>query len=341
MKRIALIPAYKPDEKMIQTAKELYFEGFEVIIVNDGSTKDYDNVFESATEYAHVICHNENRGKGEALKTGLKYIREHFAVPYIVVNADADGQHRTQDIKRIANTAENNRSKLILGSRKMEGKVPLRSRLGNNLTRLVYRFATQAAVYDTQTGLRAYSDKLTDKLLGIEGSRNEYEMNMLMELARDGYEIFEVWIDTVYIDNNSASHFNPVKDSAKIYFEILKFCGSSILSFGVDYGLFCLLSALTGSLVLSNVLARLVSGTVNFTLNKKVVFQSNANAAFAALKYIALAVFILICNTLVLKGLIGFGIAAYTAKIITEIVLFIFNYLIQHSFIFKKEVKAT
>lgn len=341
MKRIALIPAYKPDEKMIQTAKELYFEGFEVIIVNDGSTKDYDNVFESAAEYAHVICHNENRGKGEALKTGLKYIREHFAVPYIVVNADADGQHRTQDIKRIANTAENNRSKLILGSRKMEGKVPLRSRLGNNLTRLVYRFATQAAVYDTQTGLRAYSDKLTDKLLGIEGSRYEYEMNMLMELARDGYEIFEVWIDTVYIDNNSASHFNPVKDSAKIYFEILKFCGSSILSFGVDYGLFCLLSALTGSLVLSNVLARLVSGTVNFTLNKKVVFQSNANAASAALKYIALAVFILICNTLVLKGLIGFGIAAYTAKIITEIVLFIFNYLIQHSFIFKKEVKAT
>lgn len=341
MKRIALIPAYKPDEKMIQTAKELFFEGFEVIIVNDGSTKDYDNVFESATEYAHVICHNENRGKGEALKTGLKYIREHFAVPYIVVNADADGQHRTQDIKRIANTAENNRSKLILGSRKMEGKVPLRSRLGNNLTRLVYRFATQAAVYDTQTGLRAYSDKLTDKLLSIEGSRYEYEMNMLMELARDGYEIFEVWIDTVYIDNNSASHFNPVKDSAKIYFEILKFCGSSILSFGVDYGLFCLLSALTGSLVLSNVLARLVSGTVNFTLNKKVVFQSNTNAAFAALKYIALAVFILICNTLVLKGLIGFGIAAYTAKIITEIVLFIFNYLIQHSFIFKKEVKAT
>ena len=71
------------------------------------------------------------------------------------------------------------------------------------------------------------------------------------------------------------------------------------------------------------------------------VFRSNANAALAALKYIALAVFILICNTLVLKGLTSFGMATYAAKIMTEIVLFVFNYLIQHSFIFKKEVKAT
>lgn len=340
MKRIVLIPAYKPDEKMIQTAKDLYIENFEVIIVNDGSPGEFDTVFDGVSEYAQVLCHQGNKGKGEAIKTGLRFIREHFDIPYIVVNADADGQHRTQDIIRVADAAEKNRSKLVLGSRRMEGKVPLRSRLGNNLTRIVYRLATQSAVYDTQTGLRAYSDRLTDKLIGIEGSRYEYEMNMLMELSRDGFEIFEVWIDTVYIDNNSASHFNPVKDSAKIYFEILKFCGSSFLSFGVDYGLFCLLSSLTGSLVLANVFARMISGTVNFTLNKKVVFQSNANAVPAALKYIALALFILICNTLVLKGLVSFGMASYAAKIIAEIVLFIFNYLIQHSFIFKKEVKA-
>lgn len=341
MKRIVLIPAYKPDEKLIETAKDLFFKGFAVIIVNDGSAEDYDPVFERAGAYAQVLCHPENKGKGEALKTGLRFIRENFDIPYIVVNADADGQHRTQDIIRVADTAEMNRSKLVLGSRRMEGRIPLRSRLGNNLTRLVYRLATQSAVYDTQTGLRAYSDKLTDKLLRIEGSRYEYEMNMLMELSRDGYGIVEVWIDTVYLNNNSASHFHPVKDSAKIYAEILKFCGSSILSFGVDYGLFCLLSALTGSLVLANVFARIVSGTVNFTLNKRVVFRSNANAALAALKYIALAVFILICNTLVLKGLTSFGMATYAAKIMTEIVLFVFNYLIQHSFIFKKEVKAT
>ena len=242
---------------------------------------------------------------------------------------------------RVAKEAETNRSGLVLGSRKLEGKVPLRSRLGNSLTRLVYRLATRSAVYDTQTGLRAYSDKLIDRLIEIEGSRYEYEMNMLMELARDGCDIEEVWIDTVYIDNNSASHFDPIKDSVKIYAEIIKFCASSILSFGVDYGLFCLLSMMTGSLVLSNVFARIVSGTINFTLNKKVVFKSKTNTAFAALNYFALAVFILICNTLVLKGLTSLGITVYAAKIIAEIILFIFNYVIQHSFIFKREVKTT
>ncbi len=341
MKRIVLIPAYKPDEKMIQTAKALNIEGFEVIIVNDGSPGGFDTVFDSVCEYAHVLCHKENKGKGEAIKTGLRFIRGHFDIPYIVVNADADGQHRTQDIIRVAGAAEMNRSKLVLGSRRMEGNIPLRSRLGNSLTRLVFRLATQSPLYDTQTGLRAYSDKLIDRLIKIEGSRYEYEMNMLMELSRDGVETVEVWIDTVYLDNNSASHFDPIKDSAKIYFEILKFCASSFISFILDYCLFCLLSALTGSLVLANVAARIVSGTVNFTLNKKVVFHSNANAAHTAVKYIALAVFVLICNTLVLKGLTSFGLAPFAAKIITEIILFIFNYLVQHSFVFKQEVKAT
>ncbi len=180
MKKLVLIPAYMPDEKMIEVARDLYIEGFEVIVVNDGSPSEFDATFERVKEYAVVLRHDNNRGKGEALKTGLKYIRERFERPYIIVNADADGQHRTQDIIRVADAAEMNRSRLILGSRKMEGKVPLKSRLGNSITRLVYRLSTRSAVYDTQTGLRAYSDKLIDRLIEINGSRYEYEMNMLI-----------------------------------------------------------------------------------------------------------------------------------------------------------------
>ena len=338
--RIALIPAYMPDEKMTQTARKLKQEGFEVVIVNDGSPKEYDSIFEDAAHYAELICHEKNRGKGEALKTGLEFIRRCCEAPYTVVNADADGQHTITDIIRVAQIAEVNRSSLVLGSRRMEGKVPFKSRFGNTITRFVYRLSTKASVYDTQTGLRAYSDKLIDKLIEIKGSRYEYEMNMLLELPREGYEIKEVWIDTVYINNNEASHFDPVKDSAKIYKEIIKFSASSLLSFGVDFGLFCLLSVLTGSLLFSNIFARIVSGTVNFTLNRKVVFRSETNVAAAAAKYFSLAVFVLICNTLVLKGLTSFGLAAFAAKIITETIMFIFNYLVQHSFIFRKEGKT-
>lgn len=340
MKKIALIPAYMPDEKMTAVVRELYGEQFYVVVVNDGSPSEFDEIFENARECAAVLSHDTNRGKGEALKTGMRYIRDHFQPPYTVINVDADGQHRIHDIIRVAQTAAISRSSLVLGSRKLTGKVPFKSRFGNAITRLIYRLTTRTAVYDTQTGLRAYSDKLIDRLIAIDGSRYEYEMNMLMRLPREGCEIMEVWIDTVYINNNASSHFDPVKDSAKIYKEILKFSASSLLSFGVDYGLFCLLSVLTGSLVLSNITARIISGTVNFTLNRKVVFRSQTNAVAAALKYIALAVFILICNTLVLKGLTGFGLAVYGAKIITEAIMFVFSYIVQHSFIFKKEGKT-
>ena len=338
MNRIALIPAYMPDEKMICIVRNLYESGFEIVVVNDGSSDDCYKVFDEAAKFAKVLCHDQNKGKGEALKTGLRFIRSVYNAPYTVVNVYADGQHKIEDIIRVAEASEQNRSCLILGSRKMEGKIPFKSRAGNAITRFVYRLTSGIAVHDTQTGLRAYSDKLVERLAGIKGSRYEYEMNMLMELPRENIEIKEVWITTVYINNNESSHFDAVKDSFRIYREILKFSASSFISFILDYSLFCLLSFLTGSLVLSNVMARLVSGTVNYTVNKRLVFRSRSGL-LSVIKYMLLAAFILVCNTFVLKLLTSMNIAPYAAKIITEILLFALSFIIQRSFIFKKGQK--
>ncbi|MBR5742721.1 MAG: bifunctional glycosyltransferase family 2/GtrA family protein [Clostridia bacterium] len=329
-----------PDEKMIGLVRKLQAAGFETIVVNDGSPAAFDGVFAEAARYAEVLRHEENRGKGEALKTGLRFIRETFDAPYVVVNVDADGQHRLEDVFRVAECAEENRESLVIGSRVFKGRIPFRSRAGNAVTRLVFRLATGVRVYDTQTGLRAYGDRLTERLLRVGGSRYEYEMKMLMELAREKREIREVRIDAVYIDGNASSHFHPVRDSAKIYGEILKFSASSLISFGVDYALFCLFSALTGSVVFSNIAARILSGALNFTLNKKIVFRSGAKAAPALVRYISLAVLILLLNTLILEGLTAVGLAAYVAKIITETVLFVFSYLAQHGFVFRREGKT-
>ncbi|MBP3781856.1 MAG: phosphodiester glycosidase family protein [Butyrivibrio sp.] len=335
MKRIALIPAYMPDDKLITIVRQLYEAGFEIIIVNDGSSDDCIKVFEESSRYAKVLCHEKNQGKGKALKTGLKFINSVYEAPYTIVTVDADGQHRIEDVIRVAQASEQNRSCLILGSRKMEGKVPFKSLAGNAITRFVYRLSTGISVYDTQTGLRAFSDKLIPRLIEIDGSRYEYEMNMLTALPREGVEIKEVWISTVYIDDNKSSHFNAVKDSFLIYREILKFSASSFVSFIVDYCLFCLLSALGLSLVFANVTARIFSGTINYTINKRKVFKSRSGAA-SALKYALLAAFIIICNTLILEMLTGMNMPYYTAKILTEIVLFALSYLIQRRFIFTK-----
>ena len=80
-KRIALIPAYEPDEQLVALAEELEREDFAVIVVNDGSGADSADVFREAARWAQVLTHPRNRGKGAALKTGLRYIAAHFDVP--------------------------------------------------------------------------------------------------------------------------------------------------------------------------------------------------------------------------------------------------------------------
>ncbi len=159
-KRIVLIPAYKPDSKMLDLLDQLSNLDFTIIVVNDGSGSAFDSIFEEAEDIATVITHCENKGKGEALKTGIAYISNHFSEPYVIVTADADGQHRVKDIIRVSVEATDHPDSLILGSRKLNKNVPLRSRFGNAVTRSVYHLASKTKVYDTQTGLRAFSNKL-------------------------------------------------------------------------------------------------------------------------------------------------------------------------------------
>ena len=335
--RIALIPAYQPGDPLLGILQELQQEGYEIVVVNDGSDARFDPVFRIAGTYGAVLTHPENQGKGAALKTGMTYIRAHFDPPYTVVTADADGQHRIGDICQVTMAAETHPETLILGSRPLGKGVPLRSKLGNTITRWVFRLSTGSAVYDTQTGLRAFSDLLLDRMLSIPGSRYEYEMNVLMDCSRSGVPMLEKQIETVYLDGNSASHFDTVKDSFRIYKEILKFSVSSLTSFLVDYGLFCLLSIATGQLVLANVLARIVSASLNYTMNKYLVFAHRGRTARSAVSYFLLAALLLILNTGILRVLTALGIHPFAAKIGTELLLFLLSFTAQHTVVFRKE----
>ena len=261
-KRIALIPAYEPEKEMVKIAKELKEEGFCVVIVNDGSSQECDSLFVQASEYAAIYTHTHNRGKGAAIKTGLEYIKNNFSIPYVIVTVDADGQHKVDDFLRVVKVAEENPNSLILGSRRFQGNVPWRSRLGNSITRMVYKVSSGLDVFDTQTGLRAFSDRMVEEMLSVRGERYEYEMNVLLELARKE-DIKEVEIATVYLNDNRSSHFSTIKDSYRIYKEIIRFASSSLTSFLVDYGLYCLLFMISGAMVVSSILARMVSASLN------------------------------------------------------------------------------
>ena len=308
---------------------ELLESGFKVIVVDDGSGLKYKKYFDNLN--TKVISYKENKGKGFALKTGLKYIKDNFK-HYTVVTMDSDGQHKVSDAIKLCDYTKKHPKELVLGSRKRDENVPLRSFLGNTITRSVYRMVTKTDIYDTQTGLRCFTDLLIDYMLEIPGDRYEYEMNVLLESSGYNIKIKEITIETIYIENNAKSHFNTVKDSWKIYKEILKFSLSSIISFIIDYFLCLLLVFTTRSVALSNIVARIVSSLVNYNINKKVVFKGKSNNSF--IKYYLLVIFILVLNTVVLTILSSFLNIA-VAKLLTELILFTVSLSVQRKFIFK------
>lgn len=360
---IALIPAYEPDQKIKTIAADFKKRGLDIVIVDDGSGPDYRELFEELESIATVLTHDQNRGKGAALKTGMRYINKYMAYTEsvltpsgtqtvsgrdaVIVTVDADGQHLPDDVERVAEIAAARHDALVLGSRALEEDVPVRSRFGNSVTRHVYSAATGVRVHDTQTGLRAFHRSMIPKLLGIEGERYEYEINMLLKLAAEGVPIIEERIETVYEDNNSGSHFRTFRDSFRVYREIIKFSASSLASFAIDYGMYALLLAATGAagiangLIISNIGARLVSGAANYTLNRKLVFRSRTGFAKSAAQYFALAAFILAGNTIVLSTLAGtLGINSLIAKLITEAVFFVISWTVQKYVIFFREEGA-
>lgn len=221
-KIIVLIPSFEPDDKLISLVDGLSKENVDIIIVDDGSGLDYKHIFDKCMGNANIIFYDKNQGKGYALKTGFKYIKDNYNESYIVVTMDSDGQHTITDAKKLIKEINDDERVLILGKRIRNNKIPLRSRIGNAITRFIYRVTTGLDVYDTQSGLRVFNNNLIDYLIEIEGNRFEYEMNVLLKCAIDKIEIREVLISTIYINNNSGSHFNAIKDSYRIYKEIIK-----------------------------------------------------------------------------------------------------------------------
>lgn len=337
---VVIIPAYKPDETLISITDQLWESGCRIVVVDDGSGEKYQPIFDKICDICIVLKHLENRGKGVALKTALTYIKEKLWNENVIGVMDCDGQHLPKDMMKLLAFAETHRQTMVLGVREVGEDMPPKSRLGNQITRTVFWLVSGVKVTDTQTGLRAFGSELLDKLIFVEGKRYEYEMNVLMALAKMGIPIEEVPIHTIYRDqDNSSSHFRAVQDSIRIYKDIFKFMLSSFSSFILDYLLFSLLMIFlphTAVLVFAaNVLARMVSAFYNYSMNCRFVFHTKKKVC-TAFQYFELAVFILFMNNIILESLVKLlGVSVYPAKLMTECVLFLLSWMIQNRMIFR------
>lgn len=341
---VVLIPAYNPDERLLTLLHGLRERFSRIVLVDDGSACGREVLAEAGSLVEKVLSHGTNRGKGAALKTGLAYIGA-----CDVVTADADGQHRVEDIVKVAGALEGRRGGLVLGSRAFVGKVPWRSRFGNFWTRWIFFLLTRIRVRDTQTGLRGIPADLVARVAAIPGDRYEYEMAMLADARHHDARPLEVPIETVYVANNATSHFHPLLDAFRIYRTLIQFCLSSVLGFLLDnvtyaLAIWCLddggMLRKTYTLV-AMVIARTVSSNFNYLYNRFVVFRSarrKSGVHRSYCDYMGLVLVIGAASYGLTEGAAAFldvrGVAITAVKIVADIVLFFASYWIQKRFVF-------
>lgn len=356
-KCVILIPAYNPPKEFIKYAKEVSkIDFFDLIVINDGSREEFDFIFEEIgkLERTVVLKHEVNKGKGRGLKTGFEYFCKNYKKKDVVgiVTADCDGQHLVKDIIKISKKFEDADNKtMVLGCRNFNlSNVPIKSSFGNKTTTFVFKLLYGKLITDTQTGLRGLSYDFAKDCIDLPGERFEYEINMLIFATKLKINICEVEIETVYFNNNSETHFHPIKDSLKIYKvmfkEFFKFSFSGFTSCLLDLILFTVIFYLLKSKIdnriiiyISTIGARIISSLYNYFINSLFVFKNNNRYSFIKY-YILCLVQTLLSGFLVSIVYNMFDVSIPTfVKALIDLILFIISYQIQQRVVFVERGK--
>lgn len=347
MSVIIVIPAYEPENHFYDLCRDIINidRGGDLVVVDDGSGVKYRELFDKIAELSGVtvLRHYTNLGKGRALKTAFNCILNEYPEGIGVVTADSDGQHQITDIEKVIKALSENPDDLILGCRTFHStKIPKKSKVGNELTKIVFHYATGVKVSDTQTGLRGIPRNFMSHLLGVSGEKFEFETNMLIESKTCGIGVYEVPIQTVYESKtNHKTHFDPIKDSVRIYAVLLAYTLSSFFSALLDFAVFSFSSDQAGiSIWKATAAARLCACAVNFSINKKSVFKAGGNTLGQAVRYLLLVAVSGIISASCISFLAAeLGINTILSKIIIETILFFFNFYIQRTYIFVRDRK--
>jgi len=340
-----VIPAYRPSAILRDIVAEVidsdrFHDIAAIVVVDDGSGPEFRQIFDDlqANSAVTVLRHAVNLGKGAALKTGFNHVLLAFPDCVGVVTADADGQHAVTDILALARVLIEKPDRIALGVRQFHGKVPVRSQLGNIISRYVFRVFTGVPLSDTQTGLRGWPRRYCMASLQIAINGYDFELECLLKAhddARQSFSICQVPIKTIYLDGNRSSHFNPIRDSMRIYFVFARYCGASVLAAIIDTLIFSLVFGRTANVVASQAAGRVVAVAVVFMVARNLVFRSSVSVPKALAKYLTLVT---------VMGIVSYGMMNYlrrvagvpvvASKLVAEGLLFLANFSIQRQIVF-------
>lgn len=340
MKNIfVVIPTFDPDEEIMDKfLKGLKKETDNILVVNDGSKEIHDEFFKKMEKNGIIVLkHYKNYGKGRGLKNAFDYLLNNYPLIEGVVTCDSDGQHSVKDIKKIAKLIPKNKDKLILGVRNFDNdNVPNRSKYGNKITRSVFKKFIGLDITDTQTGLRGLSKEVMIEFLDISGERYEYETKMLIACREKNIKIKEVEIETIYINSNETSHFNPVKDSIRIYKLFTNYILLALSTYLLDLILFAWffkVLRLNSSILAATILARVISSIYSYFIYSNTKFKNIKGYELA--KYnllIIVQMFMSGCFVTFFYSLLDINVISI--KIVVDLIIWIINIFLEKEFVF-------
>ena len=297
-----------------------------------------------------LLKHSVNLGQGRAYKTAFNYYLQEYKDAIGALQCDSDGQHAAEDVLRCAELMLKYKDELILGVRNFNlPEIPFRSRFGNKCTNMVFRLFCGMKLSDTQTGLKGIPTSLIPYLMEASGERYEYCSSVLLEAKKRNYTIREFPIQTVYIDDNASSHFNPFLDSIRIYSFLFKYMLSSLSAFIVDIIMFSIflnvynLARVSAPIVFATYSAKVISCTYSYFINKRFVFANNDDLIKTSIKFIVLCIVQASLSALLVSKLCGYlGWYEVLVKIIVDTILFFVSFKVQQNWVFRagKAVKS-
>lgn len=192
--------------------------GEPIYVVDDGSTDATACVAREAG--ALVVRHDSNRGKGEALRSGL--VAAAKGGHDVALSVDADGQHPAESARAVLE-GSGDPNALVLGVRDLVGDgAPRANRFGNAVSNFFVSCFAGRSLSDTQCGLRRYPVRATLDL-GARASGFAFEAEVVLRAVAGGLPVVEVPIRAVYpVAALARSHFRVPRDPARIIGTVLR-----------------------------------------------------------------------------------------------------------------------
>lgn len=209
-----VIPTYNNDRTLGGVIAGVRRYCADIFVVNDGSTDRTAEVLAS-TEGIRTIAYARNRGKGYALRRGLRAARE--AGFRYALTIDSDGQHYPDDIARFIERIERRPDTLLIGARNLTAdNMPARNTFANRFSNFWYLVETGRRLEDTQSGFRLYPLRRLGRLRSL-CSRYEFEVEVIVRAAWRGVEVENIPVKVYYApDGERVSHFRPLRDFTRI-----------------------------------------------------------------------------------------------------------------------------